>query len=184
MLLLPLALFVIVEPLRNRVLSLTNPGADPAIRDRVRFMGDSLEVGYDHPVLGIGYGRGRLKEALRESYKGTVDENSPIWHSHNVYIEFFAGTGVIGLMVFLWLLARVQFDLLRLANRSQDRERCVLLGLAAAWSAAAVTGLGDIPFYHHETRIFFFTLLGLAFVSTTAEKPGFPRNNCGFARLR
>jgi hypothetical protein len=22
--------------------------------------------------------------------------------------------------------------------------------------------LGDIPFYHHETRIFFFTLLALA----------------------
>jgi hypothetical protein len=25
-----------------------------------------------------------------------------------------------------------------------------------------VSGLGDIPFFHHETRIFFFTLLALA----------------------
>ena len=184
MLLVPLLLFVIVEPLRNRALSLTNPGADPAIKDRVRFMGDSLEIGYDNPVLGIGYGRGRLKEALRESYKGTVDEDSPIWHSHNVYIELFAGTGIIGLMAFLWLLARVQFELLRLANRSQGRERIVAVGLAAAWTAAAVTGLGDIPFYHHETRIFFFTLLALAFASATAERPGRSQNNCGFARLR
>jgi hypothetical protein len=33
-----------------------------------------------------------------------------------------------------------------------------------------VTGLGDVPFYHHETRICFFTLLALAYLYT-AEPP-------------
>jgi hypothetical protein len=36
------------------------------------------------------------------------------------------------------------------------------IGLAASWVGAIVTGLGDVPFYHHETRIFFFSLFALA----------------------
>jgi hypothetical protein len=33
-----------------------------------------------------------------------------------------------------------------------------------------VSGLGDIPFFHHETRIFFFTLIALAHVYAAADK--------------
>jgi putative inorganic carbon (hco3(-)) transporter len=168
-LMVPLLLVIFLEPLRSRALSVTNPSVDPAIRDRMRFMGDTLELGYNNPLGGIGYGRGRLKEALRHTYKGTVDENSPIWHAHNVYIELFAETGLMGLGAFLWLLGRAHFEMLRLANRSHGGERIWVLGLAAGWIAAAVTGFGDVPFYHHETRIFFFTLLALAFATANVS---------------
>jgi O-antigen ligase len=168
-LMVPLLLVIFVEPLRSRALSVTNPSVDPAIRDRARFMGDTLELGYNNPLGGIGYGRGRLKEALRQSYKGTADEKSPIWHAHNVYIELFAETGVIGLAAFLWLLGRAYVEMLRLANRSHGGERIWVLGLAAAWTGAAVTGFADVPFYHHETRIFFFTLLALAFATANVS---------------
>ncbi|HWX77711.1 MAG TPA: hypothetical protein VNY32_09540, partial [Candidatus Acidoferrales bacterium] len=110
-------------------------------------------------------GRGRLKEALRQSYRGTANENSPIWHTHNVYVELFAETGIIGLAAFFWLLGCTGYLVLRRAYSEGRASRIILLGLAGSWIAAAITGFGDVPFYHHETRIFFFTLLGLAFVA-------------------
>jgi len=154
----------LADPLRDRMLTLARPQADEAMNLRVRVMNDAFQLGKDNPVLGIGYGRGRLKEALRHAYQGTANENSPIWHAHNVYVELFAETGVLGLGAFLGLLGVTGFVILRRAHFQENSNRIVLLGLGGAWIAAAVTGLGDIPFYHHETRIFFFTILGLAFV--------------------
>jgi hypothetical protein len=73
------------------------------------------------------------------------------------------------LAAFLWLLGRAYVEMLRLANRSHGGERIWVLGLAAAWTGAAVTGFADVPFYHHETRIFFFTLLALAFATANVS---------------
>ena len=160
--------YTFASPLRDRLLTFTQPQADIAMNLRMQVMSDSLRLGAKNPVLGIGYGRGRLKEALRQGYQGTANENNPIWHAHNVYVELFAETGVVGLGAFLWLLGITGFTILRRAYSEEDTNRIRLLGLGGAWIAVAVTGLGDVPFYHHETRIFFFTLLALAFVSERA----------------
>ncbi len=163
LLLVPALLYIFVKPLQDRALTLARPQADAALTDRMRIMRGALELGYEHPVRGIGYGRGRLKEALRPTYEGTADENSPIWHAHNVYIELFAETGILGLGAFLWLLAQAFFRVMRQAGCTQEGQAAILLiALGATWIAAAVAGLGDVPFYHHEPRIFLFTLLGLS----------------------
>jgi O-antigen ligase len=160
-----LLVFAFAVPLRDRILTLVKPQADAAMNERMEVMRGALELGVKHPLLGIGYGRGRLKEALRESYRGTANENSPIWHAHNVYVELFAETGMVGLIAFLWLLSCTAYLVCRRARSEGYPSQIILLGLAGSWIAAATTALGDIPFYHHETRIFFFTLLGLAFVA-------------------
>jgi O-antigen ligase len=164
-LIVPLLLFIFVKPLRDRALTVANPAADPAISERVRLMTDALRLGAENPILGIGYGRGRLKEALRHEYQGTVNEKSPIWHAHNVYIELFAETGLVGLGAFLWLLGRTHCEIIRLYSK-QRLAPTMILGLGAAWTAAAVTGLADVPFYHHETRIFFFSVVGMVFAAS------------------
>jgi len=158
-----LLVFAIAAPLRNRLLTLRNPEADIAMNERMQVMQGAVRLGKEHPVLGIGYGRGRLKEALRPIYRGTANESNPIWHAHNVYVELFAETGILGLGVFLWLLGRGGFEILRQAHSETNGRRTLLYSLGAAWIAAAVTGFGDVPFYHHETRIFFFTILALIF---------------------
>jgi O-antigen ligase len=173
--------FAIAAPLRNRLLTLRNPQADIAMNERMQVMQDAVRLGQEHPVLGIGYGRGRLKEALRPAYRGTANESHPIWHAHNVYVELFAETGILGLGAFLWLLGRSGFEILRRAYSETNENRALLLSLGAAWIAAAVTGLGDVSFYHHETRIFFFTLLALAFC--LAERAAISDERCWFARL-
>ena len=153
----------VIPSIQERLLSLANPQQDLAINDRMRFQTDSFAIGLEHPLLGIGYGRGRLKEALRETYKGTENENDPIWHAHNVYIDLFAGTGLLGLAAFLWLLIDCGWKMLREILQEHDpAKRMILISVLAALVALVITGLGDVPFYHHETRIYFFTLIALA----------------------
>jgi len=165
-----IVVFAFAKPLRDRVLTLASPQADMAMRDRMQVMKDAVQLGVQHPFFGIGYGRGRLKESLRNVYKDTANENNPIWHAHNVYVELFAETGIVGLGAFLWLIGRTAVVILRRAYAEENQKRLILFGLGAAWLAAAITGFGDIPFYHHETRIFFFTIIALGFC--LCRKPG------------
>jgi O-antigen ligase len=160
--LVPVACALVFPEVQNRLDSVTRPGEDPAMQERLQRFKSSLQLGIDHPILGVGYGRGRLKEFLPSYLKGTILEGAPVLHTHNVYVELFAETGTIGLLTFLWLLGQTLWRLWRRALASEGAERLMGWGLAASWVAAMVTGLGDIPFYHHGTRIFFFTLFALA----------------------
>ena len=159
---LAVAGLLLVPSLRDRLLSLSRPYADSSLSERSSLFGAALRVGIEHPFLGVGYGRGRLKEAIRPHLRGTPLEGKGVLHSHNVYVEIFAGTGLLGLLALLWLLGTVLLRLVTTARKQLGARRILGYGLAASWLAAIVVGIGDIPFYHHETRIFFFTLIGAA----------------------
>lgn len=144
--------------------------------DRLQIMIGALQVGLENPILGVGYGRGRLKAAVRPHVRDISIESNPIWHSHNVYIELFAVTGLLGLIAFLWLVGDVLHRISRATLRKEGASRLFGCGLAASWVAAVVTGIGDVPFYHHSTRIFFFSLVALAHIydsaASTAKSSG------------
>jgi O-antigen ligase len=160
-------------PLQERVFSLVRPQTDFSINERIQAMEAGLRVGLDHPVLGVGYGRGRLREGIRELYQGTATDITRIAHTHNMYIELFAGTGLLGLSAFIWLLCHAFSRALKNASSLQDESRIFQFGIAASWIAFAVTGLGDVPFFHHEIRILFFTLLALTYLhSHKTLQPG------------
>jgi hypothetical protein len=49
----------------------------------------------------------------------------------------------------------------RSAWRAARPDAILSTALASSWFAMIICGLGDVPFFHHETRIMLFTLLGL-----------------------
>ncbi|MGH7851890.1 MAG: O-antigen ligase family protein, partial [Candidatus Binatia bacterium] len=131
-LLLTAACVLTFSSIQDRLASMMQPRDDPALRERLQLLTSSLNVGMENPLLGVGYGRGRLKEALRPHLKGTALEQSPIWHTHNVYLELFAGTGFLGLLAFLWLIGATLLRVLSAALDRQGAQR--LLGFALATS--------------------------------------------------
>jgi putative inorganic carbon (HCO3(-)) transporter len=164
---LALAGFVVllaVPPLRDRVITLENPTSDIAIAGRLKFMAHAFVVALEHPFFGVGYGRDRLREGIKEKIPA-AERSGFIPHSHNVYTELLAETGLVGLGAFLWMVVS---NITRLIRRAQiglpAHERIGYLCLAASLIAFLVDGLGDVPFYNHETRIFFFTLLALSYL--------------------
>ena len=154
-------LVVFVGPLQQRFISVLAVGSDPAITARIKVMRDTLRVGLAHPVFGVGYGRTRLKAAIRSSAGSETKSNEPIWHAHNTYLELFAGTGLVGLGAFIWLLWAALRNTLRRAREAVDDAKILTLGVAASAVALIVCGLSDVGFHHHETRVFWFTLLAL-----------------------
>jgi O-antigen ligase len=158
---LGLGCLLLSPSLRERFRSLSSPVIDKSLASRGIIVRNSLRIGWKHPLLGVGYGRGRFKEALRPHLRGTSEAKEAV-HAHNVYADIFAGTGIIGLLAFVWLLATTLVRVIATAGRQAGSASVLGFALAGSWIAAIVTGLGDIPFYHHETRIFFFTLLGAA----------------------
>ncbi|MGE5218591.1 MAG: O-antigen ligase family protein [Chloroflexota bacterium] len=160
--LVPAVCAVVFPALEDRFASVTHPRDDLAIRERWQRLTGAAQLGLDHPILGVGYGRGRLKESLPVYLEGTILEGAPVLHTHNVYVELFAETGAIGLMAFLWLIGQALARLWRSSLARAGAVRLLGVGLAGAWIAAVVAGIGDVPFYHHETRIYFFTLIALA----------------------
>jgi putative inorganic carbon (HCO3(-)) transporter len=154
-------LLALATPLQERLFTLFRPQTDLSINERMQAMEAGLKLGLEHPVLGVGYGRARLREGIREQNRNAATEFTHIAHTHNMYVELFAQTGLLGLGTFLWLLIQALSRALSNASRFESPDRVFALGIAAAWIAFAVTGLGDVPFYHHEIRILFFTLLAL-----------------------
>ena len=164
MLMIAALCFLTLPSLGQRVYSVIRPSEDRSIGERLQVLKGAIRLGMDHPLLGVGYGRGRLKQELRRNYQETFTKNVPIWHAHNVYGELFAETGLLGLGTFLCLMISTLFRVLHSALDRPTSDQLAGVAIAASWSAAAVTGFSDIPFYHHEPRIFFFSLFALAYL--------------------
>jgi len=158
------AIFALTGPIRGRLVSISDAMDDPHVVWRFQVMAHAVFLGLDAPFLGVGYGRDRLRTALGEKYP-SIAKQRYIAHSHNLYTELLAGTGFLGLGAFLWLLFSTLNRLVTKIRSDQHTEsRSLYPCFLASLIAFMVAGLGDVPFYHHETRIFFFTLLGLIYI--------------------
>lgn len=161
---LALVAFIAIAPLRNRLMTLEDPTNDVAIVGRLKFMAEAFAVGLENPLLGVGYGRDRLREGVKKdvpNYRPT--EFIP--HSHNMYTEMLAETGLVGLGALIWMILLNITRLVRRARRELSPPGQIpYFCMSASLIAFLVGGLGDVPFYNHDTRIFFFTLMALTYL--------------------
>jgi O-antigen ligase len=156
--------------LRERLWSLAYASQDPLVVYRADVMVNAFLVGLHNPIFGAGYGRDHLRIALKREHP-EFDPGGFVSHSHNLYSELTAGVGVVGVAIFIAVLASAAIQLIRrIAAQSQsENERYADLGLLGALISFVIAALGDVPFYHHETRIFFFTLLALICLRLRAQ---------------
>lgn len=158
------AVALVATPVQERLLSLVKPGQDPAINERMKIMETVLKLGFENPILGVGYGSARLREGLGKSPDPRAKEQSSIAHSHNVYVELFACTGLLGLGSFLWLLWDATSRLfLKILGEQNRNDRLMEVGMLAAFVAFMTTGLADVPFYFYG-GMFYFALLSLIYL--------------------
>jgi O-antigen ligase len=154
-----------IGPLRNRVTTLENPFDDVAIANRLRFMAEAFVVGLKNPLLGVGYGRDRLREGVKKQ-SSNPEELGFIPHSHSMYTEMLAETGLVGLGALLWMVVLNIVHLIQKARSElSPSSRMLYFCLSSSLIAFLVFGVADVPFYNHETRIFFFTVMALSYLA-------------------
>ena len=69
---------------------------EQSAKQRVQLWTDAQELVRSNPVLGTGY--------ATYMYMGRVED---LKDTHNIYLKMLVETGIIGLLIFLWLLARL-----------------------------------------------------------------------------
>jgi hypothetical protein len=102
--------------------SIADEGARTATSGRSRLVTVTLDAFRAHPVVGVGIG-GQPRASVQEAGKGTVKRNA----SHTTPLTVAAELGVVGLVVYGWLLVAGALALLRVSAH----DRAFGLGLSA-----------------------------------------------------
>jgi O-antigen ligase len=112
-----------------------SPGAAEAIElahdSRLQGWREWIGIAAQAPLLGHGFGGSALQTAGREALSASLKKRDPNFqsHGHNLLLDVTVQLGLLGLAVFLALLASLLHDFWRLGGR-QARGEARLLGAA------------------------------------------------------
>jgi O-antigen ligase len=118
-----------------------------------------------HPLLGVGPDNFRLAYG---AYAG-LPSADPRTHSNNMYLEMFAGGGVLVGAAFLWLVWRAARSFARLARAAAPQDQAVALGIAAAGLAIALHAAVDSFLSFAPIYVLFSLTLGYAVAARGLE---------------
>ncbi len=129
-----------------------------ANRNRLEIWRAAVRIAADFPLLGVGLGA--FGQAyVRYRAPTAPDESAPF--AHNVFLNFLAETGVLGLAAFLSVCAAGLRATLRWWSRSPPAERGLAGAILATTVALLVTQLFDTTVMLLHLGISLFVLLGL-----------------------
>lgn len=116
----------------------------------------TLNMLVHQPVFGGGLaGFKRSVEPYRDpSY------HEDLIYPHNLVLNLWSETGLLGLAAFAWLLVQV----VRVARRALARgswPRLVAIGMLGMVVALVVHGIGDVPYFKNDQALAFWGLLGV-----------------------
>ena len=110
------------------------------------------------PLLGVGPDNFRLLYGAQAK----IDRPDVRVHTNNMYLELFVGAGILGGLLFLWLLWRAALPLARSLRAAGGRHFVASLGAAAALAAVLIHGLVDSFLTFTPTYVLIWITLGLA----------------------
>jgi O-antigen ligase len=156
-----------VPPIASRIaheFNLSDP--NNTFVSRVNLWEATLRMLRDHPIFGGGlFGFARSIQA----YRGGVYEENLIY-PHNIVLNMWTETGLLGLAAFLWLLVQTFRVSWTGWTSGPQAWRAMQLGIVLAMVAIIVHGLVDVPYFKNDLALEFWTLLGLAWAGTRQAK--------------
>lgn len=175
-------LFAGSERIRSRVMGKTNAESQ-SNSERVNYWRANFKIFLDYPIFGIGYSQNNVhvEEYL---HRDGVDWMPGSAHAHNQYIQFLAGTGILGLLCFLVFLGSVFYPVLRglLWMKKQGDTSDVyflLVGIFAAMLCFSIAALTESNFSIAKNRFVFLFISAIGYAiagsqpsKASANEPG------------
>ncbi|OHB97662.1 MAG: hypothetical protein A2W74_07655 [Planctomycetes bacterium RIFCSPLOWO2_12_38_17] len=164
--------------------------SEKIIGERLLCWKASLEMIKDHPILGIGIGSRVFRNAYQKyglEIKGEETQQKKevnqvkqkkdktekkvkpkkvdkLSHSHNILLSICVSTGIIGLLVFLWLFATIFYKAITAwLSLPEGYEKALLLGITASLITIFLHGMTD-SFWKKPDALFLWYIIGLLFV--------------------
>ena len=149
----------LVPGIRSRLAHEFNP-SDPnnTLLSRTHLWQATLQMLRDHPIFGGGL-FGFAKSI--QPYRGGVYEENLIY-PHNLVLNFWTETGLLGLASFVWLLVQAARVGIGGWLGAAPSWKPIQLGIVLAMVAIVVHGMVDVPYFKNDLSLEFWTFLGLA----------------------
>jgi O-antigen ligase len=171
--------FALIPPISQRLAHEVN-FTDPhnTLVGRIPLWQATMELLRHSPIFGAGLA-------------GFETQLAPYWNAthidrfiypHNILLNFWVATGIIGVVAFAWLLFQ-GFRMSWSGWRSADGDWAPLhLGVVLALIGIVVHGLVDVPYFKNDLSLEFWALLALTYAGVrwsglrpTAIVSGFPK---------
>src|SRR3984893_13831748 len=169
-------LLLVVPTLRRRVGTEINFN-DPhnTLVGRSHLWDASLQMLRDHPIFGAGL-------------SGFATALAPYWNAnhpdrfgypHNIVLNFWSETGLLGLAAFAWIFIAVFLLAWRGWRHSANEWRVIHLGVMLALVAVLVHGLVDVPYWKNDLSLEFWALISLTLAPAALSDLTRPRPAAG-----
>ena len=161
-------LFALIPPITSRIAHELNP-SDPknTLLGRSHLWGATLQMLEHHPITGAGLA-------------GFETQLAPYWNAtnpdryiypHNLVLNFWSATGILGLLAFGWLLYRAFGVSWRGWKGGGWPWRAIELGVLLALVGIVIHGLVDVPYFKNDLSLEFWVLLAISWAGNQASKP-------------
>lgn len=155
------ALPILPENIVNRIITIFT--GDSSISTRMYLYDGAFGAIASSPIIGVGLGSEVTGIAATASGRYLLAETMPFVHSHNLYFEIWAETGVVGLVAFLFAMFYALQKTGRAArNKSASKTaRCISAGMMAAFVGSLFFGVTDYPWCYPRVLVMFWFAFAL-----------------------
>ena len=153
----------------NRLVSIGN-FEDTSTAFRLNIWRGTLRMLGDFWPMGVGQGEDAFNRVYTYYSLGAIF--TP--HSHNLYMQIMAGMGIIGLLIFIGIIAcffRAQANFLR--KVTDFKLRVMSAAMIAAVVAFLAQGMFDYVFYNYRVLLAFYLFIGISLAFTRVAAPDY-----------
>lgn len=94
---------------------------------------------------------------FNQSYRDKYWQPLEIYmYPHNIVLNFWSEVGLIGLLMFTWLISRFYYLSARYLTSAQGNRRLIILASVSAMTTIIVHGLVDVPFFKNDLAVLFW----------------------------
>ena len=135
---------------------------------RLELWSATLKMLSHYPIFGAGL-------------SGFAERIGPYWNAnhperfidpHNIVLNFWVETGLLGVFAFAWLLVVVFRISWQGWKKSDSDWRPIFLGVLLAMVAIVVHGLVDVPYFKNDLSLLFWAFAGIAAAGQKTLKTG------------
>jgi O-antigen ligase len=122
----------------------------------------------DYPLLGSGLGTYDYHTLKYQADFFNKDNNRDIYphgfaaQAHNEYLQLWSELGIIGLLIFLWLIISYYSNILKYLCTMKDEEKAITIGLAGGVTSVLVDALFGFPLQLAASISLFWMFIGLS----------------------
>ena len=155
-----------VPLIRQRIAYELHPLPGNTLDFRIRIWGQTLRMLSHHLLFGIGLGN--YEQAMGPYWQ----DLTRVIYPHNIVLNFWPTTGLLGLAAFAWLAVRAFMLGWGGWRRHPAPWRPYDLGVILALVAMVVHGIVDVPFFKNDLSLEFWALLGILWAADRWTRAG------------